>query len=160
MSKLYSNELKALVVPENVLEVGSVLQENCMTVQGFNYDCVRERNNSGDSYGPTNPVILSFTIRVNNPADAKPYYEMLANNASFPLSFLFNATFDDNLRLADYEDGMVTEGYVVSVEQDYGSASGDQTAEEQMRLRVKMLLTSTTYLGRQKNYKSVFIYQN
>ena len=160
MAKLYSNELKALVVPESIFEVKSVLQENCMTVQRFNYDCVRERNNSGDSYGPTNPVILSFTVRVNNPADAKRYYEMLANNGHFPFSFLFNATFTENLRLEDYEDGMVCEGYVVSVEQVYESASDSLPTDEQMLLYVRVLLVSTTYLGREKNYQSVFIYEN
>ena len=46
-TRLYSNELKALVVPESILEQPNVLQEKCLTIQWMNYKCQRERNNRG-----------------------------------------------------------------------------------------------------------------
>lgn len=158
MSKLYSNELKALVAVENVLEMSAILQDHCMTVQRFDYDCERERNSSGETYGPTNPVVLEFTIRVNDPADARPFYSYLTSNSHFQLSFLFNATFNDNKRLKDYEDGMVVDGYVVSVDEDYSASKNELANDEQMLLTVKVLLLNTTYLGIERNYKSIFIH--
>ena len=116
-TRLYSNELKALVVPESILEQPNVLQEKCLTIQWMNYKCQRERNNRGEAYGPTQPVEMEFTIRLNDTADAKPFYQMLPSNEHFCFSFLFNATFNQNERLNDYEDGMVCDGYVVGIDE-------------------------------------------
>ena len=58
MTRLYSNELKALVVPANILEMRSVLQERFTTVEKLHYGCLRQRNNRGEAYGPTEPVEL------------------------------------------------------------------------------------------------------
>ena len=96
MTRLYSNELKALVTPENILEMKSVLQEQFTTVEKFHYCCTRQRDNRGKTYGPTEPVELEFTIRLNNPADAKPYYTRLASQENFIFSFVFNAVFAEN----------------------------------------------------------------
>ena len=68
MAKLYSNELRAVVFPNNFQEsAAGVLKENCLTVQHFDYQCEHKRNESGEVYGATEPVILKFTIRVNSP---------------------------------------------------------------------------------------------
>ena len=160
MAKLYSNELKALVVPESILDIKNVRQEHCHTVQQFNYNCVRLRNNRGETFGPSEPVELEFSIRLNTPLDAKSYYEHLVDNNHSSFSFVFNATFDDNSYLKDYEDGMVCEGYVVSVTEDFSASMGNKANDEQMMLTVKVILVNTTYLGREKNYQSIFIYQN
>ena len=160
MAKLYSNELKALVVPEDILSMKNVRQEQCHTVQQFNYNCLRMRNNRGEIYGPAEPVELEFGIRLNNPSDVKSYYKCLVDNDHFCFSFVFNATFDDNSYLKDYEDGMVCDGYVVSVAEDFSTSKGNKANDEQMLLTVKVLLINTTYLGRERNYQSTFIYQN
>lgn len=160
MATLYSNELKALVVAEDFLENPMhVLRENCMTVQHFDYQCVRKRNSSGATYGPTEPVILKFTVRVGSPMDARLFCRYLISNVPENYSFLFNATFNANQRLSNYEDGMVVNGYVVSVEENYSSNKNITGEEEQILLEVKILTRSVTYMGReeQNNYKSVFI---
>ena len=159
MTKLYSNELKAMVIPENILTIKGLLQEQCLTVQKFDYCCLRKRNNRGETYGPAEPVVLEFSIRLNNPSDAKPFYERLTDSEHFNLSFVFNAVFDDNTSLKDYEDGMICDGYVVSIAEDY-SSKGYEANDEQMLLTVKVLLINTTYLGRENNYQSIFIQQN
>ena len=125
-TRLYSNELKALVVPESILEQPNVLQEKCLTIQWMNYKCQRERNNRGEAYGPTQPVEMEFTIRLNDTADAKPFYQMLPSNEHFCFSFLFNATFNQNERLNDYEDGMVCDGYVVDIDESYSASSNKE----------------------------------
>lgn len=160
MAKLFSNELKAIVVPEDFLEnPRNVLKENCLVVQHFDYVCEHRRNATGEVYGPTEPVMLKFTIRINSPRHAKVFYSNLLNNAPFNYSFLFNATFNANQRLANYEDGMVVNGYVVSVEENYSANKGVTGEEEQILLDVTLLTRSVTYVGReeQNNYTSVFI---
>ena len=160
MAKLYSNELKAMVVAEDLVENPiNVLKENCLVVQHFDYQCEHKRNAAGEVYGPTEPVILKFSIRANSPQHAKVFYSNLLNNAPFNYSFLFNATFNANQRLANYEDGMVVNGYVVSVEENYSTDRNITGEEEQILLEVRILARSVTYLGReeQNNYKSVFV---
>lgn len=158
MATLYSNELKAVVVMENVLENPmNVLKENCMTVQHFNYECVHKRNESGDIYGATNPVILDFTVRANSTRHAKIFYKELVNNGHTNFSFLFNVTFNSNQRLNDYEDGMMVNGYVVRVEEMFTSSSEQAGSNTQIELHVKILTRSVTYMGTDNNFNSTFI---
>ena len=70
--------------------------------------------------------------------------------------------------MKDYEDGMLCDGYVVEISEHYSTthetipSDAQQLApqDKQMLLTIKLLLVSTTYLGRDRNYKSTFIYQN
>lgn len=159
MATLYSNELKALVVPEDFLENPmNVLKEHCLTIQHFDYQCEHKRNALGEVYGPTEPVILKFSVRVNSPRHAKVFYSNLLSNSYFNYSFIFNATFNANQRLAEYEDGMVINGYVVSVEENYSTDKRVTGEDEQILLDVTILARSVTYMGRenQNNYTSVF----
>lgn len=160
MAALFSNELKAIVVPENFLEnPKNVLKENCLTVQHFDYQCEHKRNESGEVYGPTKPVMLKFAVRVNSPKHARVFYRNLVTNSHYNYSFLFNATFNGYQRLADFEDGMVINGYVVSVEEKYSSEKNQNGEEEQVLLDVTLMVRSVNYMGReeQNNYKSTFI---
>lgn len=160
MATLYSNELKALVVPEDFLDnPRNVLKENCLTIQRFDYVCEHKRNSSGEVYGPTEPVILKFTVRVNSPRHAKVFYSDLLSNIYSNYSFLFNATFNANQRMDAYEDAMIVNGYVVSVEETYSSSKNMTGEDEQILLDVTILARSVTYMGReeQNNYKCVFI---
>ena len=79
-----------------------------------------------------------------------------------------NATFAENTSMKDYEDGMLCDGYVVEISEHYSTTRETITSDtqhlapqdKQMLLTIKLLLVSTTYLGRDRNYKSTFIYQN
>lgn len=157
MTTLYSTELKAIVMPEDILEnpVG-VLRENCQTIQHFDYRCEHRRNDTGEIYGATEPVFLAITMRIQSPAHARPYYNALASTERFRYSILFNASFDPSQRLADYEDGMVAEGYVVSVEER--SATKTQQGEDSQALvAVTLMLRSVTYLGSNRQLQCPFI---
>ena len=103
--------------------------------------------------------MLKFTIRVNSPRHARVFYSNLLSNAHSNYSFLFNATFNSYQRLANYEDGMVVNGYVLSVEENYSANRGITGEEEQILLDVTLLTRSVTYVGReeQNNYKTIFI---
>lgn len=156
-----SNELRAVLVQDSFLEnPKNVLKEKCLVLQNFSYECERMRNNSSDVYGASKPVILKFTIRVNSPSHARELYQRLVQNGHNDFSILFNVTFDPFQRLASYEDGMVLNGYVVSVEERYNSLQDESGVDKQMILDVEVLVRSTVYLGReeQNNLNSVFIH--
>lgn len=158
MATLYSNELKAVVVMENFLENPmNVMKENCMTIQHFNYECVHKRNDSDEIYGAIEPVILEFTVRANSPRQAKAFYQEIISNEHSNFSFLFNVTYNQYQRLSTYEDGMVVNGYIVHIEEDYSSLASSNGNNSQIELRVKILTRSVTYLGTDSNYQSTFI---
>ena len=158
MAMLYSNEIKAVVVEENILDNPmSVLKENCLTVQHFSYDCVQKRNAAGEVYGATEPVMLRFRVRVNSPRHAKAFYRALASNIDCDYSFLFNATYKSNNRLNDCDDGMVANGFVVRIEENYHNTQSEDGTTEQMVLDVDFLVRRIIYLGREKNYINTFI---
>lgn len=158
MATLYSNELKAVVVMENFLENPlNVMKENCMTVQHFNYECEHKRNEAGEIYGAINPVMLEFTVRVNSPRQARAFYKEIVSNEHSNYSFLFNVTYNENQRLSTYEDGMVVNGYIVHIEENYTTAAQQDGSNTQIELSVKLLSRSVTYLGADNNYKSIFI---
>ena len=95
MATLYSNELKAVVVQDNFLENPlNVMKENCQTVQHFDYRCEHRRNEAGDLYGVSEPVLLNFSVRIGSPRDGRPYYRAMAANEHYRFSFIFNATFN------------------------------------------------------------------
>ena len=73
MAKLFSNELKAIVVPEDFLEnPKNVLKENCLVVQHFDYQAEHKRNSAGEVYGPTEPVMHIATTRSSSMPPSTP----------------------------------------------------------------------------------------
>lgn len=158
MSTLYSKELKAVVVMDNFLDNPlNILKENCMTVQHFNYECAHKRNDSGEIYGAVNPVMLDFVIRANSPRQARAFYKELVSNEHTNFSFLFNVTYNENQRMDSYEDGMVVNGYIVHIEEEYTSRSNQAGSSTQIELHVKILTRSVTYLGSDNHFQSTFI---
>jgi len=160
MAMNYSRELKAVVVPENFLDNPlNILKENCLVVQHFDYDCIRKRNQSNQVYGAMEPVMLKFSVRVNSSAHSRVFYQNLVRNDHTDYSFLFNVNYNQNDRISDYEDGMLVDAYVVSVEEEYSSDTDESGLDRQIILNVVLKVCSVTYLGReeQNNVKNVFI---
>lgn len=158
MAELYLQELKAVMMHGNASDNPlNVQKENCLTIQSLAYDCVHSRNNAGEVYGATEPVILEFTVRVNAPHHAKQFYTEAILNEYFDFSVLFNVQWGTNGRMSNYEDGFIANGYVVHLEEDYHSAKIEDGVDQQMLLNVKILVRSVTYLGRDRELKSVFI---
>ena len=160
MATLYSNELKAVVIADEFQGImQNVLKEKCLTVQQFDYHCEYNRNHNGEHFGSQKPGILNFSIRVNTMLQAKPFYRSLVGTGDFEFTFLFNPHFGPNQRLTSYEDGMVIDGYVVSVEENFNSAKNLYDRDEQVTINVEILIRSVIYLGRDENsgLKSVFI---
>lgn len=151
MAGVLSNELKAMLVLEDISEQGvSVWHGNCFTIQHFSYECRRERDGDGFPYGATLPSTLEFTVKVSAGDSGKHFFKRMGSDETFPYSFLFNATFSANGRLSDCEDAMVATGYLTDVEESYGAVSLSDGSQEQMLIHVKLLLSNLAYLGREK----------
>lgn len=158
MNKLYSNELKAVLILDNFQDApGSVLRENCLMVSHLDYHCEYRRNGSNSVYGAVDPVILNFSIRIGSVKKADPFYRQLVENGHNAYTFLYNTTYDQNDRIDTYEDGMIVDGFVVKVAQEYTTQRTGRDSDEQIMLHVKLLVRSITYLGTDKNFTSTFI---
>ena len=145
MPVVLSNELKALLVMEDVAEEGvTIWQNNSFTVQHFSYACERKRNPAGEPYGPTQPSYLYFTVRINSDSSAKEFFERMGSREPFSYSFLFNASFNEMRRMAQCEDALIARAYLVDVEESF---------EEQMLIKGKLLLCSLSYLGQDETLK-------
>ena len=149
MSVVFSNQLKAMLVVEDITEQGvNVWQDNCFTVQHFSYDCHRLRNDKGTPYGSTLPSFLDFTVKVASNNNGKVFFERIQQDKTFPYSFLFNASFNNMRRLSECQDAMVVKGYIVGVEEAFGLASAEDGAQEQMLIRARLLISRIVYVGR------------
>lgn len=144
-----SNNIKAILIPEDFTEMAKVSQDKCLTLQHFDYKCQRCRNEEGIPYGSTVSVILNCTIRTVE--DLHVYYDCLKKNAPQAFSFIFNATFDNYRHLWDYEDAMIATGYVVDIEEDFNSATNEAGDTEQILCNIKILLSNITYVGKSSN---------
>ena len=138
--------LKAILFTNNLAEVsGSVVQSQCFTVQDYHYHCYRERDEQGNPYGGILSDYLDFTVVVSDLDACKFFYQCMDLSENTPMSFIFNANFSPSGRLINYEDGMITYGYVVNV--DEGCMNDDASGEEQVLIHVKMLLSNVFFLG-------------
>jgi hypothetical protein len=158
MEKSYSIEVKALLTLDNFLDAPqSVLRDNCILVTHIDYSCEFRRNDSNAVYGAVDPVIMNFSIRIGSEKKAEPFYRYLVENGHNIFTFLYNTTFDKNDRIDTFYDGMIVDAFVVKVEQDYTTQRTGRDSDEQIMLRVKLLVRSITYLGKDKNFTSSFI---
>ena len=138
--------LKAILFTNNLAEVsGSVVQSQCFTVQDYHYHCYRERDEQGNPFGGILSEYLDFTVVVSDLEACKFFYQCMDLSENTPMSFIFNANFSPSGRLINYEDGMITYGYVVNV--DEGCMNDDNSGEEQVLIHVKMLLSNVCFLG-------------
>ena len=151
MAGTISNQLKALLVTDNIAERGiNVWQQNSFTVQHFSYECRRRRNDSGTPYGQTLPAFLDFTVKVASEDNGKVFFDRMLTNETFPYSFLFNASFNSMRRLSECEDAMVVSGYIVDLEETFESAPAADGSAEQMLIHARVLISNIAYLGREK----------
>lgn len=138
--------LKAILFTNNLAEVGgSVVQSQCFTVQDYHYHCYRDRDSQGNPFGGILSEYLDFSVVVADIEACKFFYQAMDQSTNTPLSFIFNATFSPTGRLTEYEDGMITYGYVIGV--DEGCDNDDDTGDEQVLIHVRMLLSNMYFLG-------------
>ena len=151
-----SNYIKATLFFDDFSEV-KVKKEQGFTLQQFNYECSRKRNNMGMPYGPTRTTILRFLIKSLPDGYLKEIYKRLDENADSSFSIVFNATFrmDENGEntLNDYDSALIITGFVISVDESYGEDPQTSKATANLMMTdVGFLTKSITYVG-SDNYK-------
>ncbi len=157
MTKLYSNEQKAILVVDDINENTVVYKQNCLDVQHFQYDCCRKLNQAGNIYGPMEPVILNFRVKVNSSRHTSLFYNYLSSKSRAKFSILFNVNYGDYNRLESYEDGLVVHGFVIGVKQAFSGGKNDGDQNSQMMLDVQVLVSTTMYLGVENSIMGEFI---
>lgn len=146
ISNNHPNFVKAILLTNNLEEVsGGVMQSQCFTVQDYHYHIYRERDGQGNPFGGILSEYLEFSLIIGDQDSCKFFYQVMDYNENTPVSIIFNATFSPNGRLTDYEDGLITYGYVISVEEMCDN--NDDSGQEQILLRAKMLLSNMHFLG-------------
>ena len=115
---MQSKYLKAILWPEDLFEhEGSVLQQNCYTVQDYKYHCYRKRDEYGNPNGAIFSDYLEFSVIASSLKSSKTFYKNMDKKESTAYTFIFNATFNPTGRLNNFEDGIMVRGYVIDVEE-------------------------------------------
>lgn len=150
-----SNYIKATLFFDDFSEA-KVKKEQGFTLQQFNYECSRKRNNMGMPYGPTQTTVLKFLIKSLPDGYLKEVYKRLDENTDSSFSIVFNATFrmDENGEntLSDYDSALVATGFVIGIDEAY---SGMDTGL--MITNVEFLTKKITYIGNGNYKKNLFI---
>jgi len=141
-----SKFLKAILFFGNLAEVGlSVNRSLCFTVQDYHYHCYRERDKKGNPFGGIRSGLLDFSVLADNLDRCKDFYQCMDKMETMPFSFIFNASFGPTGRLSDFEDGLITNGYVVEV--DEMSDNAEDGNDKQLLIHVKVLLSNMLFFG-------------
>ena len=156
-----SNYIKATLFFDDFSEV-KVKKEQGFTLQQFNYECSRKRNNMGMPYGPTRTTILRFLIKSLPDGYLKEIYKRLDENVDSSFSIVFNATFrmDENGEntLNDYDSALIITGFVISVDESYGEDPQTSKATANLMMTdVGFLTKSITYVGSDNYEKRLYI---
>ena len=152
MADNYSNYLKVVLFSGDICESNAGISRNrCFTVLHFDYESKRFRSKDNDvNYHAEEPTILTFTIRINTPETGKELFSQMQTQESFPYSFLFNATFSAMNSVENYEDAMVARGHIIDIDEEFITDTNNNR-QEQMLMKVKLLLNTITFVGKQRN---------
>lgn len=143
MAEFFSKQLKGICTLNDITDRSiPIFKEHCFTLQNYEYDCYRSRDEHGVPYGNTASCVLRFTVRFVQIDDCKSFYQELKNNESCTISFVFNATFGDNQALSSYESALAVTGFIIDLKEIFQSKSNNQ-----VELIVEFLLKSITYVG-------------
>ena len=151
----YSNNIKVALFADNVLEQLVLRRTDSIVVQQYSYALERPRNAHGVAYGNSSGGILTIDVRIGSRDNMRTYYERLSQNYSTAFSLVFNARYDETGILDDYEGGMIVEGYLTDIGENFDRDKAEAHGE-QMKLRFKVLVTNMTHIGLSRNLSHHF----
>lgn len=150
---------------KTVLYIGNFTQmlkttprDNYVTVQQYNYTCVRSRNDAGFPYGPVLTTIMEFTIRLQLPEDSKVFHQRMHDNSAYPYSFIFDPVFSDTgaKTLKDFSSATIASGHIIDVEETLDAKPDSNGTSKQVEVHIKLLLSEIVYIGKTQMKKMVF----
>lgn len=147
-SRYISNQLKAAIfIGDITKEETEKHKEVSATLMEYAYECSRSRNELGIPYGELHSTNISFILRNVSEKNIKTLMNNMISNQSYDYSFVFNAVFDSNRRLSHYDDAFIAKGFVVDLEELFDNYQSGKEILGQRTIKVKILLSSITYLG-------------
>ena len=147
--------VKGVVILDDITENGfRVLGENQLNalLETFEYDFEMPANGAGRTFGATEPSVLEFSIRLHSALHGQILYTSAYTNDEMKLTFLFGHEFhsEDRTKIKSYKYGMVADGYIVHLEEEFHSGKDSQGLERQTIMHAKMLLTSIRHISGMK----------
>lgn len=146
MADVLSNQLKAVFAFGNFTDNIVLYRPACSTICQFHYACKRNRNAVGKQVGVTDTTLMTIDLKSVSADKYKELYKALKNAQISSFSVLFNAVFDNNKQLTDYYGGMVVDGYVVDVAENFDATA---ICPNGMSLRIQILVNTLQYIGKQ-----------
>lgn len=111
----------------NPSNLANILKEKHVVVQTLSYQCTRKRDNQGRPYGSTQETLMDFVVIASSANQLKKLYQLVKENTSTSLSFIFNPEYkltgDEKLSeyvLDTYNRALSVTGYVVEIDEVYG----------------------------------------
>lgn len=152
MAERYSTHLKAVLLMED-LTVGELKfsQQECLTIQDFSYRCDRGKNEEGIIGGLTGSSMMQMTVRLHELSENKQFYDCLISRVPSPFTIVFNADFDQDGKLKEYENAMTVFGYVVDVLEHFDTRTPENGSAAPMNIRVEIQLSSMVFHGKDED---------
>jgi hypothetical protein len=145
MADYLSNQLKAVLFLGDITEGIPMRQQEGLTVQHFDFNCFRPRNNIGVPYGPSNASLMQITLKTVSADGYKELYDRLQSDELYHFSVVFNASFDEFKLLKEYGDAMMVVGYIVEIEEEFDTVD---KPKQGMMLSMKILLHTLSMVGK------------
>lgn len=146
MQHNFSNEIKVTLYAGNIEEdSGNLRKEDLTTVISYSYDCQRSRDSKGLPVGTTKSLYLNLTLRNFSHKLSRHFLKEISRNEPYDYTILFNAIFDDNKILKEYEDLLVARAYVVDIEEIFDNYESENTKVGQKLMKLKLLLTKLIF---------------
>lgn len=142
---ILSNNTKAVLFNDNMLDIGMVQRSQCYVVQQYSFTLNRSRNATGTIYGFDSGSRIVLSIRVGANQSLTPFYQRLNSSDLAYFSFIFNARYDEMNIVEGYDSAILVSGYLVDISEDYERYTPNNE-ESAMNVRFCILIREVKYL--------------
>lgn len=135
---------KAQLYMDSIHDQQSVLVNNCMTIQRYEYCFTKSRKKNGDVYNG-NPLgsVMYITLNVGSKDSLKVFYSRTKMFTSSLLSIIFHPIFNEHGIMTTYANAMLIDGSIVSIDEQY---DGEEAFNgSQMTIKIGILVQGISY---------------
>ncbi|MCH5223299.1 MAG: hypothetical protein J1E82_04595 [Muribaculaceae bacterium] len=147
MADLFSNRINVALFHGNIQDNSMFSRNDAVVVGHYQYSCRKTRNNSGMPYGFIHASYLDVTVRNISEIFEKELLSTMTTNEADDYTFLFNADYDNNLRIKRYDDGFIVRAFPIDIVESFSGSKEGNEDDGQRIIKIKMLITSIIYLG-------------
>ncbi len=128
-------------------------KDRYFTIQRFNYNLLKNRNESGIPCEITERTVMDFEIKSPKINQLQKLYGKMREQEASSFSLLFNPRFGENDELTEYDGAMIIEGYLCLMHEGY--VSHKPKADERVTMKASLMLCSVKYTGEVNNTSQV-----